>query len=277
MVRLGVESSAAARGTTVPPGRCTGWPGTVTAAARPLAAGTRPGPGRPGSGGRRRLPPRSRRRRRPSQRPSARARRAAANQPSRAGGQQPGRAGQRRDRAEASGSGPGQQQRHDHHRGGDPSGQHCPHPRAGACAVAVVLPDLPGAAGDRPGRHHPGQPGGGEHQAEHGPPPQPRAASSQQLALRRRPAPYPARLPLHPARPAAARPGRRPRSAHHRLRPGHGPRRRPSHPLPAGRRPGIAWPPGHSAPGGTVVPGTLAGRFHPLGHLRVTPRPGGRS
>jgi hypothetical protein len=43
------------------------------------------------------------------------------------------------------------------------------------------------------------------------------------------------------------------------------------------RRPGAAWPPGHSARGGTVVPGTLAGRFHPHGHLRVTPRPGGRS
>ena len=60
MVGLGVESSVAARRTTVPLGRCTGWPGTVTAAARPLAAGTPRG-----SGGRGRLPPRSRRRWRP--------------------------------------------------------------------------------------------------------------------------------------------------------------------------------------------------------------------
>jgi hypothetical protein len=33
MVGLGVESSVAALGTTVPPGRCSRWPGTVTGAA----------------------------------------------------------------------------------------------------------------------------------------------------------------------------------------------------------------------------------------------------
>ncbi len=49
MVGLGVETSVAARRTTVPLGRCTGCRGTVTAAARPLAAGT-PG-GAAGEGG----------------------------------------------------------------------------------------------------------------------------------------------------------------------------------------------------------------------------------
>ena len=130
-------------------------PGTVTAAARPLAAGTRPGPGRPGE---RRARTAARARAAAAAQPAAERPGAAGRgeQPCRAGRQQPGRTGQQRDRADASGSGPGQRQRNDHHRGGEPSGRHRPHPQAGACAAAAVLPHLPGAAGDRPGRRVPG-------------------------------------------------------------------------------------------------------------------------
>ena len=105
-------------------------------------------------------------------------------EPGRAHSQRPGRAGEQRESAGTCHRCPGQQQGRDHYYGGESPGQHCPHPGRGARAAAAVLPHLPGAPGDRPGRHHPGQPGGGEHQGGHGPPRQIRAAGGQQLALR---------------------------------------------------------------------------------------------
>ena len=50
-------------------------------------------------------------------------------------------------------------------------------------AAAPVLRGLPGAPGDRPGRHYPGQPGGGDHHAGHGPPGQRYTGGGQQPPL----------------------------------------------------------------------------------------------
>ena len=90
-------------------------------------------------------------------------------------------------------------------------------------AAAPVLRGLPGAPGDRPGRHYPGQPGGGDHHAGHGPPGQRYTGGSQQSPLCRRPATQPPPQRPLPARTRAARPRARTRPAHRWPRQGRGP------------------------------------------------------